>query len=129
MSLQRVEQPHDSADTRSMLNWMCDCGAVVSESRTAPRRVRPPHRRGICWIAWDSDTERYGGYLGELDDNDTEIALVENSPAVRDLDRIIAWARGAASVVIIRPEFDPSTHYSAGQRRAGRRGLPELPSR
>lgn len=129
VATQTVVLEERESPRRTTVTWSCECGSVSTESRTNRGRERPPHRRGICWIAWDPDSERYVGYLGELDQADAEIAHVENTPTVRDLDKILAWAREAASVVIVRPEFDPSTHYSAGERRAGRRGLPTLPPR
>lgn len=118
-----------SGDLRVNETWLCPAGHHLSTSCLPSARPRPPRRYARCWIAWDATTKRYGGYLEELPHDDLDGGFVESAPNVRSLPAVLAWAREVASIVFVRPEWDPDRYYSAGQRRGGRRGIPSLPSK
>lgn len=77
------------------------------------RRPRPDRSHGQSWVAWDDVTLRYDGYLGDVGDDGDE-SFVEDIPRLRELDEVLRWCRRHAVSIHVRPEWDPSTQYWAG---------------
>jgi hypothetical protein len=78
-------------------------------------------RTGRVWIAWwfarrpqDAATHppHYLCYWEGLADDS---GLLENGPDFEHLHDALAWARRRADNIVVRPTWDPETHYWAGQ--------------
>lgn len=62
--------------------------------------------QGRVWAAWSAT-----GYAPFWDG---PAGLLEHGPTDADLDTTLEWARRRARIVLLRPEWDPGTYYSAG---------------
>lgn len=62
--------------------------------------------QGRVWAAWS--TTGYSPFW------DGPAGLLEHGPIDADLDTTLAWARRRAPIVLLRPEWDTGTYYSAG---------------
>ncbi len=90
---------------------------------------------GTVWIAWedfsrstgwpDEDDPWVPGYDVSWQPDDPTSGWCETGPAFEDLHEALRWARLRTDAVVVRPSWDPSTHYWAGSGR-GRHGHPPL---
>jgi len=81
-------------------------------------------RAGIVWIAWLEPTgrerahglahglSRYATSWQPSDESDHD--LYESGPDLASLAAALDWARQRSDRVVVRPEWDPGTHYSGG---------------
>ena len=75
--------------------------------------------QGRVWAAWSPT-----GYSPFWDG---VTGLLEEGPFDADLDTTLAWARRRARIILLRPEWDPGTYYSAGSEDDGKHPCLELP--
>ena len=82
--------------------------------------------RRRAWISWDPIDGGYSGYIGALDDEGRECGLVEHTPENESFSAVMAWAAARAAQIIIRPHWDPSTHYTSGSNPSASHPLLDL---
>lgn len=75
--------------------------------------------QGRVWAAWSPP-----GYSPFWDG---PTGLLEHGRFDADLDTTLAWGRRRARIILLRPEWDPGTYYSAGSEDDGRHPRLERP--
>jgi hypothetical protein len=73
-------------------------------------------RRGTVYAAWLPDLHRYTCYWDASPDDPPK--LVEQGPDTRQLAEVLSWAAERARRVLVRPEWDDTQYYWAGNGEA-----------
>lgn len=83
--------------------------------------------KGIVYIAWDEDEQRYRGYWERAPDGPP--ASLERLPHTPDMEAALTWALERTPIVMIRPHFAPGETYWGGGEPIPERfsELPPLP--
>ena len=75
------------------------------------RVARSTHR---AWVVWNPLDRTYAGYVASLTGDGREVAKVADAPDGIPFEQVIGWATQMAAEVFVRPHWDPSTTYWAG---------------
>jgi hypothetical protein len=90
--------------------------------------VEAGSRRGIVYIAWadlDDEPGFYFGYWDGLGRNTTGEGFIAQMPETPSTREALDWAHARSERIIVRPRWDPTQHYSAGDLEYA--PLPPLP--